>query len=310
MFESPKFELPLTSSFSAITLNSRAASSPIAELRPLALTRAQSSFPLTVEEQEELLEEPADLSLSLHKLLDQTEDETADLEKRPFSDDLREAVLDELEQLRSSIEHAHDDIRRRADQYIHAKERILLFGYSRTVIAFLKEAARFRKFEVIVAESAPSFAGHRMATELAKLGVDTIQIADSAIMAVMSLVNKVVIAPHAVLANGGVIAHAGFQNVAVAAQAYSVPVVVVGGLHKLCPLYAFDQDTFNAHRAPSEVLKFEDDFPYERVVVTNPGYCYVEPNLIGIFVTNYGGHHPGYVYRLLADRYDPRDYHL
>lgn len=278
-------------------------------LMPLALTRSASSFPMSQDEKEELLEATADTGLSLHKLLD-ADDELHGREDTPFCEELKGAVIEELEQLQASIEHAHEDIKRKANQYIHARERILVFGFSRTVIAFLKEVSKFRKFEVFVSESAPSFAGHRMAVELARLGVETVAISDAAVFSVMSRVNKVVAAPHAVLANGGVIAHAGFHNVALAAKAHSVPVVAVTGLHKLCPLYAFDQDTFNAHGPPSEVLKFEDDFPYERVVVNNPSYCYVEPDLISIFVTNYGGHSPSYVYRLLADRYDQRDYHL
>lgn len=47
-----------------------------------------------------------------------------------------------------------------ADQaldHIHANEVIMTYGKSRTVEEFLKAAARKRKFEVIVAESAPSY---------------------------------------------------------------------------------------------------------------------------------------------------------
>jgi len=57
------------------------------------------------------------------------------------------------------------------------------------------------------------------------------------------------------MANGGLIAHSGAHNIAVAAKHYRVPFVVITGLHKLCPLYAFDQDTFNEHYAPSQVRR-------------------------------------------------------
>lgn len=59
------------------------------------------------------------------------------------------------------------------------------------------------------------------------------------------------------MANGGLIAHSGAHNIAVAAKHYRVPFVVITGLHKLCPLYAFDQDTFNEHYAPSQVSHSE-----------------------------------------------------
>lgn len=89
------------------------------------------------------------------------------------------------------------------------------------------------------------------------------------------------------------------------------PFVVVTGLHKLCPLYAFDQDTFNVENAPSQVLKFEEEgFHVDNVHVMNPGYDYIEPSLVKLFITNFGGHNPSYIYRLLAEYYDPEDYEL
>ena len=48
-----------------------------------------------------------------------------------------------------------------------------------------------RKFELIVAESAPSYQGQELATKLAKEGIETTLITDSAVFAIMSRVNKV-----------------------------------------------------------------------------------------------------------------------
>ena len=48
-----------------------------------------------------------------------------------------------------------------------------------------------RKFEVIIAESAPSYQGQELATKLAKEGIETTLITDSAVFAIMSRVNKV-----------------------------------------------------------------------------------------------------------------------
>ena len=45
---------------------------------------------------------------------------------------------------------------------------------------------------------------------------------------------------HALLANGGVMAQAGSHMVALAAKHYSVPFVVLAGLHKLSPLFPHD----------------------------------------------------------------------
>lgn len=48
-----------------------------------------------------------------------------------------------------------ENIAAQALEHIHSNEVIMTIGLSRTVEAFLKEAARKRKFHVIVAECAP-----------------------------------------------------------------------------------------------------------------------------------------------------------
>lgn len=163
------------------------------------------------------------------------------------------------------VKNVYLNISEQAVEHIYAKEVIMTFGISRTVLNFLKEAGKFRSFEVIVAEAAPSYEGQKMAVQLAEAGIETTVITDSAVFAMMATVNKVIIGTHGVMANGGLIAHSGAHNIAVAAKHYSVPVVVVTGLHKLCPLYAFDQDTFNEHNAPSQVLEFSEEEMIEKV---------------------------------------------
>jgi len=201
------------------------------------------------------------------------------------------------------------DISGYAVDHIFANETILTYGISRTVTAFLKEAAKFRKFEVIVAESAPSYEGQKQALMLAEAGIETTLVTDSAVFAMMRVVNKVIIGTHAVMANGGLVAHSGGANICAAAKYHSVPVVVLSGLHKLCPLYSFDQDTFNEHNAPSQIINYEEG-KIENMDVQNPAFDYIPPDLVTLFITNSGGHAPTYIYRLLADSYDPADYNL
>lgn len=76
-------------------------------------------------------------------------------------------------------------------EHIHANEVILVFGYSRTVLHFLRRAAEKRAFEVVVTEGSPTYAGQAMAAELASLGIHATLIADSAVFAMMARVNKV-----------------------------------------------------------------------------------------------------------------------
>lgn len=124
----------------------------------------------------------------------------------------------------------------------------MTIGYSKTVSAFLKTAAKNRVFQVIVAECAPFFhvgnyslkrffilylsinsivclQGHKLASDLAEARISTTLIPDSAIFAMMARVNKVIIGTHSVMANGGLKAVCGTHTLALAAKHYSVPVI-------------------------------------------------------------------------------------
>lgn len=146
-------------------------------------------------------------------------------------------------------------------------EVILTFGLSLSVEAFLKTAAKKRSFKVIVVESAPSLNGQRMAHALAESGIHVTVIPDSAVFALMARVNKVVVPAAAVVANGGLIAQSGLQNIALAAKKCSVPVVCVAGLIKLSPLYAHDLDVLSELLAPSSIYNYEDTVDNVRATI-------------------------------------------
>lgn len=63
-----------------------------------------------------------------------------------------------------------------------------------------------------------------MAASLGKHNIQTTVITDSAVFAIMSRVNKVIIGTNTVLADGGLRAASGIHSVALAAKHYSVPV--------------------------------------------------------------------------------------
>lgn len=46
------------------------------------------------------------------------------------------------------------------------------------------------------------------------------------------------------------------------------------------------------------------------VDIENPAFDYVPAELVTQFLTNYGGHPPSYIYRLLSDFYNSQDYSL
>ncbi|EGZ19878.1 hypothetical protein PHYSODRAFT_312818 [Phytophthora sojae] len=222
--------------------------------------------------------------------------------------DLKLSVMEGIAELVDEIDSLHVNIADQAMEYIHSDEVILTFGMSLSVEAFLKTAAKKRQFKVIVVESAPSLNGQRTAHALAESGIHVTVIPDSAVFALMARVNKVVVPAAAVVANGGLIAQSGLQNIALAAKKCSVPVVCVAGLIKLSPLYAHDLDVLSELMAPSSIYNYEDTV--DNLEVLNPAYDYVPPECVRIFITNTGAHQPSYIYRLLAEYYSPQDYQL
>lgn len=114
----------------------------------------------------------------------------------------------------------------------------------------------------------------------------------------------IVFKAEAIMANGGVLACCGANMVAKAAAHYSVPLICITGLYKLCPLYPFSQDSFNEVLSAGSVSSY-GDLPFTGVDIISPLYDYVDPTNISIFITDTGAHQPSYVYRLLAEYYSP-----
>lgn len=223
----------------------------------------------------------------------------------PFN--IKSKVIEAMDELEEELSDNYRDINEFAIQQIHADEVIMTMGFSKTVDEFLKSAARKRKFQVYVTETAPSFRGHAAAKSLIAAGIHTTIITDSAVFAMMPRVNKVIIGAHAVVANGGLVAQSGCHTLCLAAKVHSVPVIVCAGIYKLCPLFLDEGVLFNHLGAPNEVIKFEGTEFFDNITVLNPIFDFVPPKLIDLLITNAGGHSPDYLYRMLADYYSQED---
>ena len=150
-----------------------------------------------------------------------------------------------------------------------------------------------------------------MAQSLASAKIQTTVITDSAIFALMSRVNKVIIGTNAIMANGGLKAITGSNTVALAAKHYSVPLYVCASMFKLTPSYFRQEDPyFNKFVSPDLTAKNLDGEILANVNVVSPVFEYVPPELVTLFISNVSGHAPSYVYRLLSDHYHPKDYDL
>jgi translation initiation factor eIF-2B subunit beta len=272
---------------------------------------------------------------SLHNLLESIPDQVrapvapaasaADSESRSRSGDrnsvswkLKHNVIEGISELLQDIDMCHLQVAEQALEHIHQNEVILTLGRSRTLHKFLLEAKKKRSFQVVIAEGAPRYQGHVLAKELAEKELQTTVITDSAVFAMISRVNMVIVGAHAVMANGGVLAPVGIHMVALAARRHAVPFVVLAGVHKLCPQYPHNPYTLlNDLKSPAEIVEFgelsdclDGGTGGFSTRVVNPTFDYIPPELVSLFITDTGGHNPSYVYRLVAEYYSPEDYVL
>lgn len=219
-------------------------------------------------------------------------------------------IISEIGYLLDSLRSTSSDINEQSDDHIINNDIILTSNYSGQLLEFLIQASKNKTFHVIVAESGPSMSGKQMANSLSKVGIKTTVIDDNSIFAIMPRVNKVIIGTRAVMANGGLISYNGVYNICLAAQTYSIPIVVVAGIFKLTPMYPFDHETFNEQLSPDKIYNCEYEGNIENITFNSPAYDYIPPEFITIFVTNEGSQNPSYIYRLFNENFSQQDYFL
>lgn len=243
--------------------------------------------------------------------------------------DIKAEVIDGIKELLDELEVVDSQIAESALDHIHSNETILTHTSSQTVRKFLTTAARKRKFTVVHAEAFPNdhlathatiLNGSKKSDDddglderwkpLTQMGITVILIPDTAVFALMSRINKVILAPHTVLANGSLLAAAGASTIALAAQAHKVPVVVLSGVYKLSPVYPFDTQELIEYGDPGKVVGYQEGEFMEKVDVVNPVFDWVDADFVDLYVTNLGGCAPSFLYRVVADHYDAEDVDL
>lgn len=246
------------------------------------------------------------------------------------STDFREEVKQGIMEIIDELAQSDEQIANYALEHIHPTEIIFTYSASLTVQRFLLKAASKRKFTLFQAEAYPNnylkthalstgrmdSAGDEMDAEsfqkpLTAAGITVILVPDSAIFAIMSRINKVILGAHAVLSNGSIIAAAGTKIVAKAARYHHVPVLVLAGTYKLSPEYPHDPSIFVGYGNIEKVVKYQDGpMKFLNIEVSNPVYDFVDSSDIDLFVTNLGGVASGYLYRVVREQYRDEDVEL
>ena len=234
----------------------------------------------------------------------------------PITDENKNNILTRINDLILEIDSISNSIieQKEIKDLINEGDIILTSNYSQQVAEILIENAKTKKFKVLVAESIPLFAKKSQAENLIKKGIDATIIEDDDIYDVMNKLTKVkvLIGGRAILVNGGLITYGGTYNICLAANMFSIPVIIAGGSTKLTPMYDFKHELYNEFLSPDLIfgknVKYEGDI--SGVQFNNPSFDYVPPNLITMYATNIGIINPIHLYRLFADMYDEEDYEI
>ncbi|XP_028037548.1 translation initiation factor eIF-2B subunit beta-like [Bombyx mandarina] len=89
----------------------------------------------------------------------------------------------------------------------------------------------------------------------------------------------------------------------------SVQVVALAPLYRMLPHHLYDPQSFGSLSSPLQTMEYAD-CGSDSLQVLAPKFDFVPPDHITLFITNQGGSCPSYIYRLLSEIYDPKDYQI
>ncbi|CAI5738998.1 unnamed protein product [Peronospora destructor] len=172
--------------------------------------------------------------------------------------------------------------------FIRDGMKVLTHGKSRVVIALLREAAKTKNFSVSVTE------GKNLVQrkDLAKAGIPTSVILDSAVAYYMEQVDIVIVGAEGVVENGGIVNSIGTYSIAVIAQALKKQFYVAAESYKFARLYPLTQrDVPQKHMAAlsGDIARDEPtDGTMKNVSFESPFFDYTPPGYIALIFTDLG----------------------
>ena len=219
---------------------------------------------------------------------------------------IKEDTLDGIRELLDELDQADKQISEYSTEQIYPGETILIVGASPTVQKFLLDAARRRKFNVLLAENyprehdvahqnllhgalrdseAPASAQNRLRT-LTAAGLSVTFITDSQIFAMMSLVSKIILSAQCIFSNGGCVTLSGSKSVTSIAKFYRVPVVVLSAIYRLSPSFPYDPKSLVERSNLNSDASFADAQMVQEIELSGFHVDYVSPELVSLYVTN------------------------
>ena len=210
-------------------------------------------------------------------------------------------------------------------QVLRDGDAVLTAGYCPNVVSFLRHVAAAFPLDVIVADGGPRAPGRATAAALSvtKRGVAAIvtMTPDTGVWALLSAggARRVILPASAIARDGSVVAPAGALAIALAAQHFSIPVVIVATSAKFSPaetaasIYARGGGDAALQGPPSDVLAYADavelaaagaraaSHASEGVRVLHTVFDVLPAALSSLIVTSAGVVTPGSTWRLVDE---------
>jgi ribose 1,5-bisphosphate isomerase len=161
--------------------------------------------------------------------------------------------------------------------------------------------AQGKEIKVYATESRPWRQGILTVNDLARAGVDTTLIIDSAVRSVMSKVNEVFVGADTVASNGALINKIGTSQLALAAHEARVQFYVCTETYKFSPMTMFGDMVKIEERNRDEVVA-KGEIP-ESVKVYNPVFDCTPSVYIDAIITELGMMSPASVYEIMIRQY-------
>lgn len=191
---------------------------------------------------------------------------------------------------------------------------MLLAGYCPLAIHFVIAAYEsvtdeLRKgFMVYVTENLPSRDGEKAKAELEAAKITAVVVPDAVVSTLISRCSRVLLAPRAVLINGGLLTRAGGSLVAQAASHVQVPVHVIVRRSAITTHPPSDSREMAAFSAPQVIAPAAQATLDGTLQVVNPLLDYVEPRYVTTFWCYEGCIAPPFLPRIIQTLHHFQDY--
>ena len=217
-------------------------------------------------------------------------------------DDARELLIKNSEQFVKESNEAVSTIARIGAKRIEDGDTIMTHCNSSVAIGVIAEAHRQGKdIKVFATESRPWRQGILTVNDLAKEGVDTTLIIDSAVRLVMKKVDKVFVGADTITSHGALINKIGTSQLALAAHESRVQFYVCSETYKFSPLTLSGDMVKIEEREISEVVR-PGEIP-DSVKVFNPVFDVTPSQYIDGIITEVGLISPGSVYDVMQRKF-------